>query len=58
MKKTDKDSYLGDILNCTGDIKNTVEDRVAKGHGIVADIMSILSEIPLGKYKMNMGLKL
>ena len=36
----------------------TIEDRVAKGYGIVSEISAILSEIPLGVYRVEMGLKL
>ena len=39
-------------------IKATIEDRTAKGYGIVSDILAILDEIPLGSYRLDMGLKL
>ena len=38
--------------------EHTIEERKNKGFGIVNEIMAILDEIPLGKYKMEVGLKL
>ena len=38
--------------------KATIEDRAAKGYGIVTEILAILDEIPLVSYRMDMGLKL
>ena len=49
MKNSDK--YLGDQLHKTAKRKVTIEYRVAKGHGIVNEIVAILSDIPLGLYR-------
>ena len=56
MKTSEK--YLGDIVNKTGKCKATIADRVAKGYGIVSEIQAIMKEVPLGKYKLEIGLKL
>ena len=53
-----QDKYLGDLINTTGTIRNTVEDRKNKGFGIVNEIIALLDEIPLGRYKIEIGLKL
>ena len=53
-----QEKYLGYILVDDGKILKTVEDRCAKGFGLVSQIMAILSEVPLGKYKIQMGLHL
>ena len=53
-----KNKYLGDILDNTGTVRQTIEDRKNRGFAIVAEILAILNEIPLGKYKMEIGLKL
>ena len=58
MKNSDKEKYLGDQLHKTAKIKVTIEDRVAKGHGIVNEIVAILSDIPLGVYRVEIGLQL
>ena len=58
MNDAKKEKYLGDILDRTGTVQQTIEDRKNRGFAIVAEILAILQEIPLGKFKMEIGLKL
>ena len=58
MKTSEKEKYLGDQIPKFGNIKATIEDRVAKGYGIVSEIKTLLDEIPLGIYRVEIGLKL
>ena len=58
MHDCQKKKYLGDIVDKSGKIRNTIEDRRNKGYGTVAEILAIINEIPLGQYKMEIGLKL
>ena len=58
MSNSDKEKYLGDIIDKTGKCRATIEERQKKGYGIVAEILAILSEIPLGQYRMEIGLLL
>ena len=58
MHDSQKEKYLGDIVDKSGKIRNTIEDRRNKGYGTVAEILAIINEIPLGQYKMEIGLKL
>ena len=58
MSDSTKEKYLGDTLHESGKIKETVEERRIKGFAIVNEILAILEEVPLGKYKMEIGLKL
>ena len=58
MNNSVKEKYLGDLIDSSGKNKETVEARIAKGHGIVAEIIAILDDIPLGSYRLEMGLKL
>ena len=58
MKNSDKEKYLDDQISRSGKVKETIDERVAKGYGIVAEILALLDEVPLGKYKLEMGLKL
>ena len=58
MEDSEQEKYLGDILLSSGKLTKTIEDRCAKGFGVVTQILGILSEIPLGKYKIQMGLHL
>ena len=58
MEDSNREKYLGDILDKTGKVRITVEERQRRGYGLVAEILAILAEIPLGKYKMEIGLHL
>ena len=58
MKNTNQEKYLGDVLHKSGMIKYTVESRVAKGYGAVSTILAIVSEIPLGHWRIQAGLQL
>ena len=58
MKNSDQEKYLGDKLCSSAKLKETIDDRVSKGFGIVTEILAILDEIPLGKYRVEIGLKL
>ena len=58
MKESQQEKYLGDLVNRTGTLRSTIEDRKSKEFGIVNEILAILDEIPLGRFKMEIGLKL
>ena len=58
MGDSKQEKYLGDQINSTGNINSTIEERKNKGYAIVAEIIAILDEIPLGRYRMEIGLKL
>ena len=58
MKKSESEKYLGDFIDKSGKVKATITDRVNKGYGIVSEIQAIIKEVPLGKYKLDIGLKL
>ena len=58
MDESDKEKYLGDYLHKNGKIQETINQRKIKARGIVTDILSLLDEIPLGKHRIEVGLKL
>ena len=58
MKTTDKEKYLGDIVHTSGKVKHTIEDRKNRAIAISAEILAIINDIPLGKYRLEIGLKL
>ena len=58
MRESKQEKYFGDIINTSGTNRNTIADRKNKGYGIVNEILAILDEIPLGRFKMEIGLKL
>ena len=58
MNESEQEKYLGDLVNSSGTIRKTIEERKGKGYGIVSEIIAILEEIPLGRHKLEIGLKL
>ena len=58
MKDVKQEKYLGDVIDESGTIQATIEKRKAKGEGIISEILSIIEEIPLGKHKTEVALKL
>ena len=58
MKMSNKEKYLGDIIDKSGSIQETIKSRKVKGQGIVMEILSIINEVPLGKHRTEVALKL
>ena len=58
MTETKHEKYLGDIFSEDGSTQKNIEARQAKGFGLVSEILSILKEVPFGKYRIQAGLKL
>ena len=58
MHDSQREKYLGDIVDRSGKIRKTIEDRKSKGYGIVSEILAIINEIPLGQFRIEIGLKL
>ena len=57
-QRSHKEKYLGDFTTVSGSNKTNLTERIAKGYAVVSEIRSILTEIPLGRYKVDVGLKL
>ena len=58
IKVSECEKYLGDLISNTAKNKPNIISRRDKGYGKVSDILSILAEVPLGKYRTQMALKL
>ena len=58
MKNSTIEKYLGDYIDTNGKIKATLDDRIQKGYGILSEIRAIINKVPLGKYKLEIGLEL
>ena len=58
MIDSDKEKYLGDTIDKTGKITATIEDRRQRGQGAIAEIVAILNEIPFGKHRTVVAMKL
>ena len=54
MKNSIEQKYLGDLINTSGTIRNTIEERRTEGLGIAIEIIAILDEIPLGRYNLKL----
>ena len=57
-KESTSEKYFGDIIDSNASIQATIDSRKTKGNGIVAEISSILDEIPFGKHKPEVAMKL
>ena len=58
MKESEREKYLGDIVDSNGKVQATIESRTKKGQGIITEIMSIINEIPFGEHQTEVALKL
>ena len=54
MTNSIEQKYLGDLINTSGTIRNTIEERRTEGLGIAIEIIAILDEIPLGRYNLKL----
>ena len=58
MNESSREKYLGDIIDESGSIKATIQDRKDRAYAIISEIKAILTEIPLGKHRLEIGLQL
>ena len=50
MPSVFSNTYLGDIISGDGTNKLNIENRISKGVGKIAQIMSMLERVSLGKH--------
>ena len=58
MLSVTSDTYLGDVVSGDGSNKINIETRVSKGLGKIAQIMSMVGKISLGKHYFKIALLL
>ena len=58
MKSVESDEYLGDILATNGKNTKNIQSRVAKGMGIISQIMDLLKNISFGKHYFDIAITL
>ena len=58
IEQVNSDTYLGDIVSNNGKHTETVKSRVARGTGIITQIMSMLEKITLGRHFFEAALLL
>ena len=56
MLTTTKHKYLGDIVCSSGNNQENIKDRCKTGQSAISQIKSLMNEISLGKFSMNIGL--
>ena len=56
MSTSNRERYLGDILSTDGKIEENLKERVAKGNGIVNQILGLLDGISFGEFYFEMAL--
>ena len=58
MKESRSEKYLGDIIHKSGSAKPNLANRLSKGWGRVNEILAIVKEAPLGRWRIRAGLQL
>ena len=58
MKDAEKERYLGDVIHKSSKLHVNIVDRISKVYGIVANIKGIMSDLPLGRKRIETGLLL
>jgi hypothetical protein len=58
MPEVTSDTYLGDIISGDGSNKLNIENRVSRGQGKIAQILSMIDKISLGKHYFKIALLL
>ena len=58
MKDSNKEKYLGDFVTSKANSNETLIGRKTRAYKILAEILALLSEIPLGSRRLDIGLAL
>ena len=58
MKNSEKEKYLGDFVTKEANSNATLVARKSRAYAILAEIRALLTEIPLGSKRMEIGLAL
>ena len=56
MLKANEQKYLGDIVSNTGNNNSNIKERCNIGHGAISQIKSLMKEISLGRFCIQIGL--
>ena len=56
MKQSSAEKYLGDIVSDKGTIDETIKDRKLKGYSYISEIRALLSDMPFGHRRIEIGL--
>ena len=58
MKDSNSEKYLGDIISTKGTLEETIKDRKNKGYSYISEIRALLSDMPFGHRRIEVGMML
>ena len=58
MKEAHSEKYLGDTISENGKLDETIKDRKLKGYAYTSEIRALLSDMPFGHRRVEVGLML
>ena len=58
MKDSNVEKYLGDIISSKGTLNETIKDRKLKGYSYISEIRVLLSDMPFGHRRIEVGIML
>ena len=58
MKDSDSEKYLGDFFSSDGKQDKTISDRILRAYSYLSEIRALLTDMPFGKRKLQIGLML
>ena len=58
LNSSEQEKYLGDYVTKYGNSKETIQQRKNRGAAIVSEMRSLLTDIPLGSFRTQIGLVL
>ena len=58
MKDSNEEKYLGDIISSKGTLDETIKDRKLKGYSYISEIRALLSDMPFGHRRIEVGIML
>ena len=56
MMQTEKQKYLGDLVSCLGSNEENVKERCKIGYTAISQIKSLIKEVSMGKFTVQIGL--
>ena len=58
MKDSNVEKYLGDVISSKGTLDETIKERKIKGYSYIAEIRALLSDMPFGHRRIEVGIML
>ena len=56
MKESQAEKYLGDVISDDGTLDETIKSRKLKGYSYISEIRALLSDMPFGHRRVEVGL--